>query len=381
MRALRLAALLLFVLCSAFAGQDPTGAPPVLRCPACEGAGHLDNDCWVCRGAGEHACITCKSYRVARPARGAGDWVPAAALAELQRSLADALKALKRELPPLPAGKKAPKHVQLKPGERRCPAGCRGGEHLLIDDWIDCKVCKSGKFDCGSCRRGEQRCGHCAGRGRAVVACDDCAGTGSLPDARGLAAAVCPWCFGTNARACGTCDSDARVPAERATCLDCLDLRHVPCETCQGYGRLPCARCKGRGRHGPQKLKCTTCDGAGVSDCDRCDDGAAVCASCAGAREHPCNGCAAGAYAAWERTAELALASGDAARAAALLAAAHERCARRYAAAHAQFADVKDEASRKRIARAIDKERDDELHRLAELRRAAAQAGTRAAGG
>jgi len=372
------------------AAQDD--APAAIECPSCEGSGRALVDCWVCGGDGEHACVVSSRFRAQPVSRGATGWTSPAALRVVNARVLDSIQDLKLpKLPPLPGlsgGKKAPKGVSLKAGERRCPSGCTGGELLLVDDWVDCKTCKKGKFDCAFCKRGEVDCDPCRGKGRVKGACDTCAGVGTLPDASGLVPSTCPWCLGTRSRACGTCDENGE--AERA-CLTCYDSREVACEICEGFGVNPCSKCRGRGRTGLQKQKCPVCDGDGASKCRTCDNGVRSCKDCEdgdplhpcpdciGAKRHACNGCGDAAYVAWEVAAELESAAGRHARAGALLKVARDRCRGRYAVAAAQYAQGKDEEFEQEILAALERERDDELERLDDLIEDAEAAETRAA--
>jgi hypothetical protein len=369
----------------ALARQAADPGEPRVACAACDGTGSVETTCFLCAGEGEHGCLGCRGRAVRSPSpRWSLGWRPAALGG---RPLPDVdMSALKKildmPLPGLPAGQ--PKRAKLKPGEIRCPAGCTGGEHALIDEWVDCKLCRSGKHRCAVCRGGKVRCAGCNGRRRRTGACSDCAGNGWLPDPAGAPASVCPWCLGAAGRPCGTCDAEGRVTLP---CGTCAGQERVACPECKGVSKLACGTCRGRGRTGQQKARCDACDGKGVRRCVTCDGGvracptcaggappASACPDCAGQKLHPCNGCGFGAYLSWEVSAERALAGGDAARALAWLEVARRRSEDRYVAPLRGLAEVEDAKERASLTRAVEREREDELERLDDLLDAARKA-------
>lgn len=357
----------------AVGGQDGPTSEGV-ACSACNGSGRLVRDCWVCED-GEHRCPHCARFAPSPPSRWSPAWVPRAAVeAVLERGREIAKELERRGFDTVGGGGgRVPDAADPRPGELLCPARCRGGQLLLIQQWVDCQLCRSGKFRCVLCARGRLDCRRCEGRGEAEDACDDCAGTGRVPDPSSLSPDTCPWCAGSSRRACGSCDEAGEV---REPCLTCFGLQRVACPRCAGVRERACEQCGGRGRYGPGKLPCDPCRRKGVLPCDACEDGTASCSTCrtrtavaipcphcSGAKEHPCNGCEHGAYLAWERTAVGLAAAGDAAAAATWLTAARERCERRYEAAvdvEAVFgpdAPVPD-------PRGVEREKKEELRRL-----------------
>ncbi|MCP3915635.1 MAG: hypothetical protein GY711_08780 [bacterium] len=293
----------------------------------------------------------------------------------MNEALLASLKNLPRiDLPGLGKRKKRPKRTSLKPGEFACPGKCRGGKHQLIADWVDCKFCKGGKFRCMTCKRGKASCGLCEGTGETFRVCDSCTGSGHVPDPRLLEVATCPWCRGTEKRACASCDVSGLVSVP---CYGCFGSEHQSCTRCSGIGRTPCPRCKGRGRYGPKKANCDKCKRKGFLTCSVCDDGVRacqkcsvtrgaprVCPHCKKAKEHPCNGCGVGAYLAWEHAAEKLALDGDVERAQSWLEAARARCEQRYAGALERLEELSNDDMRRVCREAVEGELEEELARI-----------------
>ena len=356
-----------------FAAIAPQGAPAedpglFVPCITCSGQGRVEGDCWGCAG-GRHACQNCGRFRVVYRRRWSNGWIPEAMVRFLDVELPEL-----PDLPPLGGSKKkAPKAAEIGPGEFRCPARCRGGKLLHVDDWVDCKLCKKGKFDCDHCKDGTVECVLCDGRGLRLRPCDDCAGVGRVPDATSLAFTTCPWCLDEGQRACGTCDEAGRA---LSVCRGCLGALVLPCSECKGIEKIKCRQCGGRGRFGPHKRSCEPCKKKGVLPCRLCDDGLAPCESCDGrpaqpgacrecdgAREHPCNGCGYGAYESWLHASRQARQRGDHERARGWLDMAEARCRARYTGVLGRLKGD-DEA----LLEVIEEELRDELERIEELR-------------
>ena len=376
------------------------------ECVTCVGTGFSERSCWFCEGDGKRLCPACtRSLReppdagpfrdlierlMRRPPRTAPDWIPEA----VRRQSLERITALVRDvrLPTLKlpkelgpgSSKKSRRPTELGPGELGCPANCVSGEVRQRGEWVDCKLCRSGKFRCGLCKKGELRCNYCKGKRKSLEACDDCAGLGRIPDPSRLPLESCPWCHGAGLRACGTCDEAGTA---EGLCDECKGVQRRLCPQCHGIGKFKCKACDGRGHYRFSDEKCEECRQKKVFRCELCKGGVVACTACstepvarascpdcAGKKEHLCNGCHAGAYRAWEYAAEWSRRHEDADRAVAWLAVARSRCERRYADALEDIERREDPAEREPIRLALQRELKEELERLDGLAAAAAKA-------
>ena len=352
-----------------------------MDCAACEGRGQRKQDCWHCKD-GTLPCPMSSPYRPVKPARWSDEWAPRAVYSAFGRQLGEINKDIFQppKIRTLGSSRTTPKRARAKAGELLCPAECRGGKLSLAGDWLDCKLCRAGKFRCLLCKKGRVECARCEGRGVSLDACESCAGLGRVPDPQDLALETCPWCLGTSSRACNSCDQNGQW---ELPCTDCLDLIRLPCENCRGIEKLACATCKGCGRSGRGKEKCATCRGKGTAPCRACEDGLQTCASCQetprepvkctdcdATKEHPCNGCQLGSYLAWERTAEAYIGLGDADRAEDWATEAVRRCEKRYGRA-LEIGPPFPEPDEGQFRRAVEEELEGELERLEKLRKKA----------
>ncbi len=389
MRVLTLALLLLFAV-GASTGSLFAQEAKLQTCTTCAGEGMLEQDCWACHGKKKHGCPTCTIYKSAHQKRWVEVWIPHSLFQAVidDPELDKKLKELQDISDKLLGGKgKTPKPTEIKAGQIRCPAGCRGGELLHIQDWVDCKVCKSGKFSCEECRKGEVKCAVCSGRGKALGSCDDCAGAGSLPETGDSGVSACPWCKDTEVRKCSSCDAQGNI---QTACTSCLGLRDHKCPDCASTGLKSCKQCGGRGRYGPRKAKCLQCDQKGRLDCTTCKKGgvpcttckgqpviAIPCPDCAGKKEHPCNGCAGLAYRAWIFTGESLMANDRAEEAVPWFEEARNRCELRYTVAVDYVVEKYDQDRRDDFEKAVQKELKDELRRIDGLIKKAEKAAAR----
>jgi hypothetical protein len=223
-----------------------------------------------------------------------------------------------------------PEHRRSQgPGLADCPA-CDFG--TSFETGRACRYC-GGKevVPCPDCTGtpGLRTCVACDGEGRVRRACEECAGTRTVPDPRAAAdVATCLWCAGTARRACADCDEEGDVEAAcrwcqgggEEACGKCLGRSQVLCPKCHGAGKLPpekkgrraktCKACKQTGRQ-----RCYDCEQSGLQPCRPCDGDGRItrtCPACLGDRVTPCMGCFRGRYRQWEASAELLDSMGEA---------------------------------------------------------------------
>ena len=371
--------LLMLLFCCGLLAPAPAPAQPAsgsekVVCRTCGGDGRATMDCWLCEGVGAQRCPQCTDAEFKHPARWVKAWLPAALIRAFAEDLVEQAEGLITTH--FPRGMR-PRLTKLKDGEQRCPARCWGGKLPFRDEWVDCKLCRGGKFRCTFCKQGRVPCHNCDGTGKIESACDDCAGVGRVPDPTSLATETCPWCLGTNQRPCRSCDDSGRVPLP---CGECQGNGQKPCPDCKGVGRYPCSKCDARGRQGTQKMKCDKCRMKGSFPCRTCDRGTVPCSTCAeepvapvecphcgGKKKHPCNGCNAGAYLAWERTGEWFLQEEEPARAKTWFEAARLRCEKRYDEFIESFDKDEKLERRAKFISVLKGERKQELERLDRL--------------
>lgn len=383
--------LKLWIVLAALLFNPPT-PPPVVQSPAtvecatCQGHGEYLEACSVCLGEGTHPCPTCRNFTTKVTVSWMTPWVPKAQA----KVLVDGLRGLRDKLGEDAKVKKVPgtpKPLKLKAGELRCPAGCFSGELLHISNWVDCKLCKTGKMRCKHCKKSQLACHHCKGALSAMRPCDDCAGAGRLPDPSQLAFDECPWCLGSEKRECNTCDAQGQ---RVGPCHDCFGRgAKMPCNDCKAVGTQHCKKCGGRGRFGPNKVKCPDCDKKGTFKCPSCKRGRRACPTCPGdgisstrcphclsLKSRTCDGCYQGSWGAWLYSAERARLNGDLARARGWLLGARERCDSRYGT----YLDELDARARARgrssevLRKAVELERGDALIKIDRLLKAAVTA-------
>lgn len=343
-------------------GADPS---PRVDCPSCRPDQMVKQTCMSCFGSGWIGCQECVglfSHFLSRTQSAVGveghytalvPWLPA--------SFLDTDRAGH------PIGNGDQECRDLEHAAHRL-AVARG---LEPEGDFKCEACANkGVLKCAVKRcKGKLKCQACRGKGEVKRACSDCAGFGTLPDPSAIQAAsiaVCSWCNGSQARACGDCIlADVSSPAQAhkmaaahlgqmldglkvhdplvlrglvdQVCPTCVGEEVVHCQNCNGTGLPECRFCENRKKS--ERRKCIVCRGASLEDCAPCEGkGRAPCASCKGEGHclAPCTTCSGLLWAAcpgcfrfgtlqWERNAELLEASGDRTGAAAMLAVAKQR--------------------------------------------------------